>query len=68
MSSKRALRRKRCQSKIAHQTEGAAFAHLHAYNNKFGQWLNAYRCHWCGAWHIGHTEENHSNRKQKLTY
>ena len=49
MSSKRRLRRKACQGKIRHKTDGAAF-----YAAKLqGDGWNHYHCQHCGCYHIG---------------
>lgn len=56
MSSKRAIRRRVCGRKIRHNSESAArnhIAHLHRRKGWQGH-LNAYRCGFCGGWHIGH--------------
>jgi hypothetical protein len=51
MSSKRRLRRKACQGKIRHATEGVAWCAV----RKLGApGMHAYRCPHCGAWHVGH--------------
>lgn len=53
MSSKRALRRKQCKGKVRHQTE--KFAEIAVRNTRSTGNLSAYRCSFCGGWHIGHT-------------
>lgn len=56
MSSKRAIRRRQCKGKIRHETVEAAKAHIHNLNRAKGYqgMMNAYRCAFCGGWHIGH--------------
>ncbi len=44
--------------KKRHRSQGGARIHM----GKLGEpGMNAYRCHQCGGWHIGH-----SNREQKI--
>lgn len=56
MSSKRAIRRRSCSSKIRHDDEAAARAHIGHLNRTKGYQgpMNAYRCRFCGGWHVGH--------------
>lgn len=55
MSSKRALRRKRCLRKIAHPTHQAALAALFHTGRAAGRpQLEVYRCPHCGLFHVGH--------------
>lgn len=56
MSSKRAIRRRACSRKIRHETEAAARGHIGQLHKRKG-WqghMNAYRCSFCGGWHVGH--------------
>lgn len=50
MASKRRLRRKGCTHKVRHESE--AFAKIAAYKTK-GR-VGAYKCKFCGGWHVGH--------------
>ena len=50
MSSKRRLRRKACQGKIRHKTDGAAFYAA----SKTGDGCAHYRCEFCSGYHVGH--------------
>lgn len=56
MSSKRAIRRRSCSRKIRHTTESDARRHIAGLNIGKGYQgaMNAYRCSFCGGWHIGH--------------
>lgn len=56
MASKRRLRRKACTGKIRHADALAAFAHIRALFRSKGYQghLNAYRCGFCGGYHVGH--------------
>jgi hypothetical protein len=52
MASKRAIRRRSCESKIAHPTKVAAAAHAWWLQQKMGQTYGIYRCRQ-GHWHAG---------------
>lgn len=56
MSSKRRLRRRSCANKQTHQTETEAVAHAislgRAHDTRGTRW-RAYRCRFCGLWHVG---------------
>jgi len=55
MSSKRAIRRRACGHKVRHENEAAARAHIGALHHAKGYSpMNAYRCSFCGGWHVGH--------------
>ena len=54
MSSKRRLRRRGCEGKIAHATWAAAYGEagrLRRFHDG-GAW-KAYRCRFCGLYHVG---------------
>lgn len=59
MASKRAQRRKQCESKRRHDTEDSAWAavrgtiRLAAFREN-GKGLGVYHCRRCGGWHVGH--------------
>lgn len=56
MSSKRRLRRKSCEGKVQHATQGAAHAHVRsllASQPESGS-LGVYKCKWGEHWHVGH--------------
>lgn len=55
MASKRRLRRKACGSKVKHATHEAAQIAAHKSAKKFKQRLSAYKCQYCGCYHVGHT-------------
>lgn len=57
MSSKRALRRKKCTGKIPHETiEAARLAAAKLLSRKpCGEHLSPYRCGFCSKFHVGHT-------------
>lgn len=54
MSSKRHLRRKKCERKIRFASAGAARDRARAIQRAGGYLLNVYPCEFCGGWHIGH--------------
>ncbi len=56
MASKRNLRRKNCESKkqFASRTEAFRTIRWMQHKEPDNDWLNAYVCRYCGAWHIGH--------------
>lgn len=54
MSSKRARRRKSCEGKKAHETEASAHGAVLALRKQGHQYVNSYRCAFCGKFHIGH--------------
>lgn len=55
MSSRRAIRRRKCGRKQKHDTlETALQAAVRLHRAKGGEWLQAYRCRFCKKWHIGH--------------
>ena len=57
MASKRRIRRNACGRKVRHADEAQArkaiWALKQAYQGVLG-FMNAYRCKFCGGWHIGH--------------
>lgn len=53
MSSKRAIRRRSCADKAKYETIELAQAAARRGKHR-GQLLNAYRCQFCGKFHIGH--------------
>lgn len=54
MSSKRRIRRRSCQGKMAYPTQKAAVWNAGRLRREHqgGTWA-AYRCRWCGKWHVG---------------
>lgn len=55
MSSKRRLRRKRCERKTRFaEKEGALGAARHTRTATGSGPMSAYECPWCGGWHVGH--------------
>jgi hypothetical protein len=56
VSSKRAIRRRSCGRKQRHGSEAEARAHIGGLHGRKGYQglLNAYRCRFCGGWHVGH--------------
>jgi hypothetical protein len=55
MASKRRLRRKSCAAKHRYPTLDAALRDARDIGRKQGGRLNAYGCHFCGGFHVGHT-------------
>jgi len=54
VASKRALRRRACESKRAYPHEGAARQAAKLALRERGEVLSCYPCTFCGGWHIGH--------------
>ncbi len=53
-----------CDGKIQHATEGAAWRHITGINRRNPQGrLHAYRCNFCGKWHVGHEKERRRDRR-----
>lgn len=57
MSSRRRRRRQECTRKRAFSSEEEARRAARSFRRSLpaydGRWLDAYRCPWCGQWHIG---------------
>lgn len=65
MVSKRRLKRKACERKIKHKSEGAAFAAIRSMWLRYGigaRGMQPFRCSHCGQWHIGHETGTRGNR------
>lgn len=58
MASKRRLRRKACGSKLRHPTMPDAMLAAKLSSKKFNQRLSAYKCQYCGGFHVGHTPKS----------
>ena len=60
MSSKRKLRRDQCGHKIKYKSRPEAIIACVVYRRDFGRQhrMIAYRCKWCGEFHIGHGAGN----------
>lgn len=54
MSSLRGVRRRACSRKIKYKTEAEATRAARTVSGRTGEWFRAYRCSFCGAWHVGH--------------
>ena len=58
MSSKRRICRNQCGRKVRHADEAQARKAIHQLRRAYGDaplgFMNAYRCQFCGGWHIGH--------------
>jgi hypothetical protein len=54
MSSKRHIRRKQCQGKVAYPTLESAQIAARISSRKFNTGLSPYKCHFCRGFHIGH--------------
>jgi hypothetical protein len=67
MASKRAIRRRACERKVAHKSAAAAHGAVLGHLETFGELLGYYHCPWCGQWHIGHNKNNADNRTLKLS-
>ena len=57
MASKRNLRKKNCTNKVRYQTLDLAQSAARD-ANKRTTWINAYKCQFCGGFHIGHAPYN----------
>lgn len=55
MSSKRRIRRKSCKGKVRHTCLEHAHAALRALRKVDEDRMSAYRCQFCGGFHVGHT-------------
>lgn len=57
MSSKRAIRRRACDGKVRHETSWEARKAIRDLNRKRGYQgpMNAYKCKFCGGFHVGHS-------------
>jgi hypothetical protein len=61
VSSKRRLRRNACKGKQRFNDQDSAMrgvqrlVHAPDFVRKAGRYVNAYRCHHCGGWHVGHS-------------
>ncbi len=62
MASKRRLRRKRCTGKKRHETIRAAMAFARSPG------LNAYKCNFCGGYHVGHVPRKIRKIRYKEKY
>lgn len=54
MSSKRRIRRKSCEGKQRHNSKTEAVAHIINERRNGNTGLCAYKCRFCGGWHVGH--------------
>lgn len=54
MSSKRHLRRIKCERKIRYRTAAQAKSANRRFVDMGGDWLNAFPCDHCSGWHLGH--------------
>lgn len=53
-----------CDGKIRHATEGAAKRHIAGINRRKPRgFLHAYRCKFCGGWHVGHVKGKSRDRR-----
>jgi rubrerythrin len=48
-----AQRVRECRSKVAHDNRTAAEQAALEHERRFGEAKSAYRCRWCGRWHVG---------------
>jgi hypothetical protein len=51
MASKRRLRRNACKGKVRHANRENAMKAIWA--ARYRDWMNPYRCTFCGCWHVG---------------
>ena len=63
MASKRNVRRKQCAGKIRHTTPQNAWATVKHTRGRLGV-MRAYRCTFCGGWHVGHFTERDLSEKR----
>jgi len=54
MASKRRLRRRSCEGKAKHESEGAAHYAAEKTFARSGDVVFPYLCQFCKKWHIGH--------------
>lgn len=62
MSSKRNLRRKKCEGKKPYELAKATFMR-HLLERKLDGGWSEYKCSFCGKWHIGHIKRNDYGRR-----
>lgn len=63
MASKRHLRRSSCDGKVRHPDKGAALGVARIMRKKHpGEMYHAYKCKFCGMYHVGHTGRLHRAR------
>lgn len=63
MSRKRSHKEKSCTGKIRHGSQRQARDHARELQVTGEPWVMAYRCRYCGGWHVGHAPEK---LRQKL--
>ena len=61
MSSKRCIRRKSCKGKVKHKSRIDAIKAMTKTRQKGESRMHAYRCKFCGGWHIGHMTYQQKN-------
>lgn len=54
MASKRRIRLRECSRKIRYDSQAAAQPAIQSLYWKRGDRVYAYKCRWCGGWHIAH--------------
>jgi len=68
MASKRARRRKlrshMCTGKKAYAKKNRALRAIFESRKSGLDWMNAYKCRFCGKWHIGHLRKYDYNRRK----
>jgi len=62
MSSKRKLRRKKCEGKTRYTTRDSAWCAARKLKKTLAQNIRAYKCKFCKGWHIGHTPKKNYYR------
>lgn len=69
MASKRAKRRKlrkhMCENKKSYPDSQSAIKAKKYYYQHYKTKLNAYKCRFCGLWHLGHWQKNNDLQKKR---
>lgn len=62
MTSKRRLRRRACTGKHRYPDEATARAAIWRQRRRWDGFMRAYRCSFCGGWHIGHAPRRQKHK------
>lgn len=69
MASKRRQRRRSCESKFRHETADAAWTEARRLTRlSGGRRYHAYRCRFCGGYHVGRPGRGINGRKQSFHF
>jgi len=69
MASKRKQRRRSCTSKYRHETAEAAWSEARRLTRRSGgRRYNAYKCEFCGGYHVGRPGRGINGRRSKFHF